>query len=64
MAHSTKAYLKSYGLQFLFRFAVFRVNHVTCARAGLAAIYNRNKYEKETREAIELWGNKLRTILQ
>ena len=31
------------------------LNHVTGTISGVAAIYNRNEYEKETREAIEKW---------
>ena len=39
------------------------LNHVTGTISGVAAIYNRNKYEKETREAIELWEHKLQELI-
>jgi integrase len=39
------------------------LNHVTGTISGVAAIYNRNKYEKETREAVELWEHKLQELI-
>jgi integrase len=39
------------------------LNHATGTISGVAGIYNRFQYEKECREAIELWENKLHSIV-
>jgi integrase len=38
------------------------LNHVSGHRAGVAGIYNRATYAKETREALERWANHVETI--
>ena len=40
------------------------INHITGTLSGVAGIYNRFKYEKECRAAIEAWESKLQAVLQ
>jgi integrase len=40
------------------------LNHVTGTISGVAAIYNRHRYEKECRAAIEAWEAKLLALLE
>jgi integrase len=39
------------------------LNHLSGFRSGVAAIYNRNRYLPEMREALEVWGDKVNTIV-
>jgi hypothetical protein len=40
------------------------LNHVTGTISGVAAIYNRATYMPEMRAAVELWENKLTSLLK
>lgn len=40
------------------------LNHVTGSMSAISLVYNRAKYLEEMREAVTLWENKLRTVLQ
>jgi integrase len=40
------------------------LNHVTGTISGVAAIYNRHRYEKECREAVNLWEARLQVLLE
>ena len=41
------------------------LNHVSGHKAGVAGIYNRSTYAKETREALDLWAGHIRiTVAQ
>lgn len=40
------------------------INHITGTLSGVAGIYNRFKYEKECREAIDAWEAKLLALLE
>jgi integrase len=40
------------------------LNHVTGTISGVAAIYNRSRYEPEMKAAMELWETRLQDLLQ
>ena len=35
------------------------LNHVSGSKAGVAGIYNRSSYEREKRQALDLWAEHL-----
>lgn len=35
------------------------INHVSGEVSGVAAVYNRARYEKEVRQALELWSDRI-----
>jgi hypothetical protein len=39
------------------------LNHVSGHKAGVAGIYNRASYDKEKREALNLWATHLMAII-
>jgi integrase len=39
------------------------LNHASGTRAGIASVYNKSKYEKETREALTLWADHVSRII-
>jgi hypothetical protein len=40
------------------------LNHVSGHRGGVAGIYNRATYDKEKREALNLWAEHVMTIVE
>ncbi len=40
------------------------LNHVTGQISGVAAVYNRHAYTVEMREALELWAEHVRGLIQ
>lgn len=40
------------------------LNHVSGHKAGVAGIYNRSSYEREKRQALDLWADHLTTIVE
>jgi len=40
------------------------LNHVSGTKAGIAGVYNRSPYERETRAAMALWADHIRSIVE
>ena len=40
------------------------LNHISGHKAGVAGIYNRSSYEREVRNALALWGDHIRSIVE
>jgi hypothetical protein len=40
------------------------LNHVSGHRAGVAGIYNRASYDKEKREALNLWAEHVMALIE
>jgi integrase len=40
------------------------LNHQSGHRSGIAGIYNRSRYERETQAAVALWADHLRTLIE
>jgi len=40
------------------------LNHVSGHKAGVAGIYNRAIYEREVRNALALWSDHVRTLVE
>jgi len=40
------------------------LNHVSGHKVGVAGIYNRSSYEREVRNALALWSDHIRTIVE
>ena len=40
------------------------LNHRTGFRRGIAAVYNKSRYERETRTALALWNDHIRALIE
>jgi integrase len=40
------------------------LNHVSGHKAGVAGVYNRASYEREKRQALDLWGEHVMTLVE
>ena len=40
------------------------VNHISGAKAGVAGVYNRASYAAEKRQAVEMWGEYVESLVE